>query len=416
MSARAYCRVGRLLLLACLCWSAARAADDALRYPVTFALEVSPGDSGLRAAITVEQDRLLLQEVRLRAPADRYDDFRGDGSIERRGDRIYWQPPASGGTLRYRLDVANRRNKSGMDALVTDNWALFRLDDVFPPAAISQEDGAWSDSVLTVEAPADWAVVTPFAGGSEGGWQVINPARKFDRPTGWLAAGTLGIRRDTISGIRVTIAAPPGEGVQRVSMLALLRWTLPEITALLDEPPGRLTIVSAGDPMWRGGLSAPASLFVHAERPLLSENGTSALVHEVIHVLLPVPAETRHDWIDEGLAEYLTLRVLRDSGSISPGRYRSAIKRFRRRGESVDSMATAHAAGAVTARAVAAFHDLDRQMRAATDDRVGVPDLVTRLLREPAPVNLDRLRQIAAELAPGARLKALSADRIPGFD
>ena len=43
----------------------------------------------------------------------------------------------------------------------------------------------------------------------------------------------------------------------------------------------RLLIVSAGDPMWRGGLSGPSSMFLHSDRPLISENRTSTLLHEL---------------------------------------------------------------------------------------------------------------------------------------
>ena len=47
-------------------------------------------------------------------------------------------------------------------------------------------------------------------------------------------------------------------------------------------------VVGAADPMWRGGLSASNSLFLHADRPLISENGTSTLVHELTHVITRV--------------------------------------------------------------------------------------------------------------------------------
>ncbi len=70
--------------------------------------------------------------------------------------------------------------------------------------------------------------------------------------------------------------------------------------------------------MWLGALSAPNSIFVHASRPLISENGTSTIVHEIVHVLLmDLKTPRDQDWIDEGLAEFLSLRALKDSGTIS---------------------------------------------------------------------------------------------------
>lgn len=387
------------------------------RYPVVFFAAFEPQAATARAEIRVPQTERLLEEVRLRAPAERYIDFTGDGHIERHGDRVFWRPPADGGVLRYRVRVDHRRTaSSGYDARLTPRWAVVRLDDLFPPAAISQRDGSGADSRLLIEPPPGWSVVTPFGpAGDDGGWAVVNPARKFDRPTGWLAAGALGVRRDEIDGIRVAVAAPVDQGAQRVAMLALMRWTLPLIVRPMTRVPERVTIVAAGDPMWRGGLSAPGSLFLHADLPLLSEDGTSTLVHELVHVLLPVPTRPDHDWIDEGLAEYLTLAVLRDSGSISADRYEAAVRRFRKRGDRVVSMAGPAASGRVTARAVAVFHDLDQALRRATDGSVGVHELIVRLTVEAEPVDLERLRALAAQLAPEADLGALSDARLPGF-
>ena len=57
-------------------------------------------------------------------------------------------------------------------------------------------------------------------------------------------------------------------------LLAFLRWNLPALVDIFPDFPERVLVVSAGDPMWRGGLSGPGSLYIHAERPLISGNGT----------------------------------------------------------------------------------------------------------------------------------------------
>ena len=44
------------------------------------------------------------------------------------------------------------------------------------------------------------------------------------------------------------------------------------LSRLLPDFPDRLTVVSATGPMWRGGLSAPASLYIHADLPLISDS------------------------------------------------------------------------------------------------------------------------------------------------
>jgi len=72
--------------------------------------------------------------------------------------------------------------------------------------------------------------------------------------------GKLGVRRERVAGVRVAIAGPEDQQIRRLDMLALLNWTLPELARIVPELPPRLTVVSAGEPMWRGGLSGPQSI------------------------------------------------------------------------------------------------------------------------------------------------------------
>jgi hypothetical protein len=377
----------------------AATAANPLAYPVTFGAQLRADQIEADAWISVTQKESRLQQVRLRAPADRYHDFSGDGEIRRQGDRLLWTPPAEGGRLNYRVTVNHRRNKNGLDAFVGKDFALLRAEDLFPPAAISQMDGAESISRMELRLPRDWQLVTALQPDDAGGWMVRNPQRKFDRPTGWLAAGDLGIRRDRIAGIQVAVAGPKGQGVRRLSMLALLRWTLPDVVALMPgPPPERLVLVSAGDPLWRGGLSGPASLYIHAERPLLSEDGSSTLLHELLHVLLPIATAPDHDWIDEGLAEYLTLRILRDTDSISGRRFNKSMTNARRKGGQ-RSLVGNSSSGSRTARAVALLHDLDREMLAASGGSQGLPELATLLAQDPGPIDLERLGEQVRILA-----------------
>jgi hypothetical protein len=168
--------------------------------------------------------------------------------------------------------------------------------------------------------------------------------------------------------------------------------------------------------MWRGGLSAPRSLYIHAERPLLSENGTSSLLHETTHVLMPVPAADQHDWIDEGIAEFASLEILRRSDTISAERFDASISAFARRGQHVDKLTGSHASGAVTARAVTIFHAVDKELRSLTDGRADIFDLVRRLMQSNEAVGLTELRTMAAELTDGKPLTALSDQNLPGYD
>lgn len=384
------------------------AASDERQYDLRFELQLVAGQSHAAASIELRQTDRLLREVRLQAPTPRYSEFRGDGVVTREGDTVTWLPPADGGRIEYSVLIDHQRTSTGHDALVAESWAVFRADRVFPAAWTRQRAGARSRSTLRLAVPSGWSVTTPYPNGAFGDYTVDNPARSFDRPTGWLIAGHLGRRRDLISGIHVSITAPVGIGVQRIAMLALLRWTLPYLTRELDVVPERLSVVVAGDPMWRGGLSASNSVFVHADRPVLSENGTSTLLHEVVHMMMPIAAMQEHDWIDEGIAEYVTLRLLRDSGTISKARFEAAIAEFDRRGLPASELVGAHAGGAIKARAVTIFRALDDELIQASNGEADLFTLLRRLRVTGNPVGLSQLRTAALAISGQTKLESLA--------
>lgn len=402
-------RLQALVLLATVACSAQATPE----FRAQFRVSLRPAEDAANAAIRIVQPDGALKELRLAMPTAAFDGVAGDGSIRRDGDTVRWRVPARGGELRYRVTLTHARGNGGYDALVTRDWALFRADDAFPPAAATLRPGAGGRSELLLDVPDGWTSFSPYLPDAAGRLAVTGAERRYARPVGWVIAGRLGSRMDVIGGTTVRIAAPRGEPVPRVPMLALLRWTLPVLQARLDTIPPYLLVVSTGDPMWRGGLSAPTSLYLHAERPLISENATSPLLHEVLHVVAPVPTAPEHDWIDEGVAEYLALRVLRDSGSISPARFDDAIGTFRTRGAAVRTMLTRNAARDVTARAVAIFADVDAELARVTGGRADVYDLVRRAGREDRGIDLDRLRALAAEVAGGRALAALSPAKVP---
>lgn len=398
------------------CFIARASATAAAEYGLAFELTVEAGQSQARASIVVDQTEPLLRALRFRAPADQFTDFKGDGDTARDGVFLTWEPPPQGGQISYTVEINHRRDSGGFDALVAGDWAILKGDDVFPAARTRQVEGAVSRSTLRLRLPDDWSAVTPYPGDLRTGYEVVNPKRKFDRPTGWFLLGRLGVRRDLVSGVEVAVAAPVGAGVERLGMLALIRWTLPRVLAEMVDRPSQLTLVSAPDPMWRGGLSAGNSLYVHADRPLISENGTSTLVHEMIHLLMPVPAADDHDWIDEGIAEYLCLRVLTDTGTIARERFDAAIADFRQRGSRASTMRSSNAGGAIKARAVAVFHDLDHELQAASHGEADIFTLTRKMMVAGEPLDLEGLRALARTVASSASLDALSDASVPGFE
>jgi hypothetical protein len=198
-----------------------------------------------------------------------------------------------------------------------------------------------------------------------------------------------------------------------MDILAFLNWTLPELARILPEPPPRLTVVSAGEPMWRGGLSAPQSMFLHAGRPLISENGTSTVLHEVMHVALGTSAERGYDWIVEGFAEYYSLELLRRSGGITLPRYRAAIEQLREWSASAQSLCGRSSTGPETALAVLVLQALDEEIDDATKGARDLDDVLRAMLETGDKFTLAGLREVAAGLI-GQKPDALRNARLPG--
>ena len=375
--------------------TAATAAADARDYDAAFVAHFLPADGVVDASITISQDAGQLRLLDLNTN-ERYTGFAADGQLEPKGGRLLWSVPREGGTLRYRVRVDSRRNGS-FDARMTERWAVLRLDDLFPPARVRSVPRARSQSTLTLSGPHRWSFTTRY-GRSYVDVPVVNSKRRFARPTGWMAAGELGVRRDRIAERDVAVAAPTHQKVRRIDILAFLRWTLPALAQVFTEFPDQLLIVSARDAMWRGGLSGPGSLYVHPDRPLISENGTSTLIHELVHVAMATPPAAGDDWIVEGLAEYYAVEILRRTGGISEERFNQALDRLKTWADRDNGRLRDPSTGPHTARAALLFHDLAGELASAGSSL----DIVVRQLTQTHSVNRLTLKRVSGEQLGGA--------------
>lgn len=382
------------------------------RYGLTYSITPEPGSGSVLVELTVTQGDDLLREMRFDADPEQIGELRGDGALSVADGRVTWSPPAAGGVLRWRAAVVLPRNGNGHDAWLDTNWGLFRAEDIIPRAATRALRGARSNTNMRFELPTDWSVVTEYR--EENRQFAVDKAdRRFSQPSGWIVMGHIGVRRDTIAGTRVAIAAPENQGVRRVDMLALLNWTLPELADIVQDMPERLTIVSAGAPMWRGGLSAPQSIYIHADRPLISENGTSTLLHEVMHVAMGAQPAGEFDWIIEGLAEYYSLQLLARSGTISMRRQERAMEQQAAWASDAASLCAPSSSGASTALAVTVLARLDKEIRDNSDDESSLDDVLQQMLSSEKPVDLQLLRTISQNII-GQNPDALHIDQLPG--
>lgn len=313
-----------------------------------------------------------------------YSDFQtdGEGTWQQENGRGVWRPAPGEARLSYRVEVSHQRKSGRFDARMTDDWALLRGDDLVPSGRLDQQDGVRLISRLKVELPEGWkSVETGWPRIGKNRFRIDNRERLFDRPTGWILAGKLGSRRAKLGETDVTVAAPVGEGMRRMDVLTMLTFVWPEIQNVFPRDPKKLLIVGAGDPMWRGGLSGPNSLFMHADRPLVSENGTSSLVHELVHVFSRITDADRSDWISEGLAEYYAIELVRRAGGMSEDRYQRVREDLTKWSRKVDSLRTEHSTGPITARAVLLLQELDREIRQRSKGRHSLDDVARGLMR-----------------------------------
>ncbi|MEM1263591.1 MAG: hypothetical protein AAGH76_14405 [Pseudomonadota bacterium] len=405
---------GTALLCLAVAWCSVGHGQESTTYRAAFVIDMSAAST--RASLTIEQAAGELRALTWTAQPHRWNNFVASaGKLTKQDDRWTWQVPNDGGRLAWDVTVDQRRGKY-VDARRTDTWALFRGDDAFPAMASTALASASAAATLRIIKPKDWSFVTAWPAMDDGRYRVDNPARRFDRPTGWMLAGQrLGVRIDDIAGSRVVVAAPSGQNARRQDILALLNWVLPTLRSALLDLPDRLVLVLADDPFWRGGLSGPNSLFLHVDRPLISENGTSTLTHEVFHVAFRRPGGELDDWIIEGLAEYYSTWLLHRSGTTSEQRFNRTLAALAKWADSVSGLRGDRSSGPVTAKAALLFHALNLEIEAATDGRRNLDHVVRRLIRGKGPVTLTELRAVTGDIL-GRDARTLSAVPSQGAD
>jgi hypothetical protein len=400
-----------LVGLGTLAQAAGAQPPSAVQVPQSFDVEyevrVLPTEGVARVAIHLRDPANQVGSIAFHIDRERQRDFQGDGAVtpSADGNWVEWRPTDAGGTLHYVVRINHLRDEKSYEARCAPDWAIFRGDDLVPPVRLRAEKGSASRASLRLRLPKGWQAVAPYPRGEEGAFQIAHANRRFDRPTGWIALGRLGVLRERVAGARVAVAGPIDQRLHRLDLLALLRWTLPSLREITGGLPARLLVVGAGDPMWRGGLSGPNSVFVHASLPLISRDGTSPLLHELMHATLGISPGPGGDWIVEGLAEGYSLELLVRSRTLSKKRYQKVLAQLAARGREAPRLEVERSSGATTARAVTVLRALDREIRDGSGGVHSLDDVVRILFQQNGEVTTQRLRQIAEDLS-GRDLRA----------
>ncbi|MCU0756350.1 MAG: hypothetical protein MUE46_14700 [Xanthomonadales bacterium] len=376
-------------------------------YEVNYTLRFKAGSDRAEGRLQLGRNAEAVREMDFAMPDPRYALVRADGEVRRKGKRVIWVPTGSRPSMVWTVRIDHERKNGGFDNHAADDWVIFRGDDVFPAARVKAVKGARSATTLTLETPKGWHTDTPWIRRENDVFVVDNPERAFDRPTGWMIAGEVGARVERFDGFEVSVAAPKGVNVRRMDMLILLSYALPEMRRAFGQMPPKLLIVQGPDPMWRGGLSGPQSLYLHADRPMVSENATSPVLHELTHSITRIRGKPKGDFIAEGLAEYYGIEILRRSGGISEARFERTREWLKDWGKNVRTLLVDSSKAETTARAVVLFIDLDREIRERTKGKRSLDDVTQRLI-ELRRVDLADLQR-ATRAVIGAPAKTLDS-------
>lgn len=382
-------------------------------YGLLYHVTLLPGEESADVQIRIESKN-LLKSLRFSAKPI-YSAINANGTLKQSDEYIEWILPSDEiAVLKYRVKLTRAKGKGRFDALVTDSWAIFRGDNLIPAVKTVEQGEAAAVATMEFVLPEGWKTI-------ETGWPLLdkknnihrfkidNPERLFDRPIGWFIAGkTLGVRYANIKSTNVVVAAPSEQGMRRMDALVFFNFIWPEMNQAFKKVPEKLLVVGAGDPMWRGGLSAPNSLFLHADRPLVTEDGTSPLIHELVHMVTrisgKVEAGKNDDWIAEGIAEYYSIELLYRAGGMTKSRRAKIYDGLKKRAANVATLRNGPSSGDITARSVLVMDELNRELKSSKKNL----DMVVRDLMTLRSVSLGDLKR-SAEKHLGKQSSVLNA-------
>jgi predicted metalloprotease with PDZ domain len=346
-----------------------------------------------------------IHHIELRFDPRRIDHLEGSGRLEPTpAGTVRWTPDAPYAHLAYDAVIDHVRGQHHRyDSYMGPDWVATRARDLFPRTVVDWSPRGntkpKSRARLIFRLPSGWQSATAFPAVSKNVYRLDQPGKVLDRPRGWFALGKIDVAHQEIGGTMLQVARAPGSALNAGGLFQFLEATLPALQKLLGTTVEALLLVSAPDPMWRGGLSGEQSFFVHGDRPLRTPDKTSPYLHELFHVLQPFKVAADADWIEEGLAEYYSLELQRRAGLVDAAAYVRALGYFQRFGlwnvnltQQRDNAATNNSAPLV-------MYALDQRIQHATAGKRRLDDVVTQLAAQRGSVDTQRFQESVQEVA-----------------
>lgn len=371
----------------------------AVDVPVSAAAETAPRETfAIDYGVTVRGDELGVAHVRwelsggeevesfrFKTSSERFSAFSGSGRVEvAPTGEVTWYPGGPYGHLEYKVRIDHRRGDKGhFDSYAGNDWILLRARDLFPPVRFAytpRKDGARprSRARLLFHLPPGWKSATAHPSAAADAYALVGN-RILNRPSGWIALGNLQLSHQEIDDVMVRMARVPGSNLQPEDVYAMLGDAMPRLRRMFRQMPPEILVVSAGDPMWRGGLSADHSLFLHGDRPLRTPDKTSPLLHEMFHVTAPFRGRPDADWVIEGLAEYYSLELQRRSGALTAKGFAKGLSYFARYGLWNVDLTTQKDNAATNNSAPLVMYALDQRIQRDTAGKKNLDDVVSVL-------------------------------------
>jgi len=359
------------------------------------------GAEEVRELFLVDPEQILLEP-------------KASGELHREGDGWRWAPGGPYGHLQYTVATDRTRgSQQRYDSYKTDRWLVTRGRVLFPRAQVTfrtaQQDprlgSRKAQGFLVFQLPKGWTASTAYSRQPDGTFR-LPEASSVAVPRGWFALGEIRSDERDIAGVRFEIARVPGSRLDPDATFAFLDATFPLLLKLLVPPgspttPQKLLVVSAPDPMWRGGISGQRSLYLHGDRPLRDVDRTSPILHELFHILQPFRPAADADWIVEGLAEFYSLELQRRAGLIDNKAYNKALRSFRKYGlwgvdlrQQRDNAATNNSAPLV-------LHALDQQILKRTGGMRRLDDVLALAANEKQRLTTRRFAALCSKVAGG---------------
>lgn len=411
--------------------------NDSPNYSIDYRIKVTR-ENFLKPSVTMElrgADEVL--SVTSLLPDKRYLRFRGDGVVTQIASDVVWRPQGLRSSLMYDVVVPHERRSGVYDSYGKTDWVITRTGDLIPRKRILFRDAAKSYTTVSFDLPEDWRVITAMPRSGPAQFSAVSEDdKRYDNPTGWLIYGKVKKSVVTFKDVNITIAYPERfvrpsrskDPAQAAKHKKYLDWfhgkikqaeeiygkVIPVMVAFMPRYSKEFLVILGKSPMWHGGLSGESSLYIHRGVPNIASDSSSTLVHEYFHVSAGFEKDPRDaEWFVEGLAEYFSMRLLFDAGIVSREDFQQGVDKHAAKGLWGANLTRTKNNAALYKNSTVVLFYLDELIRAKTENRKSLKDVIALLDDEGKPISTAMLRAKLEELY-GASLSAEFAAYVTG--